>query len=278
MMLSKFTLLFWIILPVITVYVTLLFAPKAESIVVQQPLPTVELNNDIKIAMPFDIVVVDSDGSPISGAVVLFTLPELHQGISDSDGIARTTFVDKSKVEALVYARGYSPSPLTNVENHQQLVLTKKEDTPAVEDALAAIFPRAVQVVTRDEHSLHHAMMLVRSLDGDDDAPFIYFADAAGNFELDEVPNIDLECRVYPAALPAVPNTLVIKFVIRAGVPELVINDVATQMVVREGLDADTLYRLVAGDSVTLLRSDARGNISAGPLPAGVSYSIKLSD
>jgi hypothetical protein len=278
MMLSKFTLLFWIILPITTVYVILLFAPKAESVVVQQTLPTIEINNDIEIAMPFDIIVVDSDGSPISGAVVLFTLPELHQGISDSDGIARTTFVDKSKVEALVYARGYSPSPLTNVENHQQLVLTKKEDTPAVEDALAAIFPRAVQVVTRDEHSLHHAMMLVRSLDGDDDAPFIYFADAAGNFELDEVPNIDLECRVYPAALPAVPNTLLTKFVIRAGVPELVINDVATQMVVREGLDADTLYRLVAGDSVTLLRSDARGNISAGPLPAGVSYSIKLSD
>jgi hypothetical protein len=75
-----------------------------------------------------------------------------------------------------------------------------------------------------------------------------------------------------------VPNTLLTKFVIRAGVPELVINDVATQMVVREGLDADTLYRLVAGDSVTLLRSDARGNISAGPLPAGVGYSIKLSD
>jgi hypothetical protein len=278
MMLRKFTLLFWIILPIITVYVILLFAPKAESVVVQQPLPTVEINNDIKIAMPFDIVVVDSDGSPISGAVVLFTLPELHQGISDSDGIARTTFVDKSKVEALVYARGYSPSPLTNVENHQQLVLTKKEDTPVVEDALAAIFPRTVQVVTRDEHSLHHAMMLVRSLDGDNGAPFIYFANEDGNFELDEVPNIDLECRVYPAALPAVPNTLLTKFVIRAGVPELVINDVATQMVVREGLDADTLYRLVAGDSVTLLRSDARGNISAGPLPAGVSYSIKLSD
>ena len=276
-MLSKFTLLFWIILPIITVYVILLFAPKAESVVVQQPLPTVELSGDIEIAMPFDITVVDSDGAPISGAVVLFTLPELHQGISDSDGIARTTFVDKSKVEALVYARGYSPSPLTNVENHQQLVLTKKEDTPVVEDALAAIFPRTVQVVTRDEHSLHHAMM-VRSLDGDDDAPFIYFADAAGNFQLDEVPNIDLECRVYPAALPAVPNTLLTKFVIRAGVPELVINDVATQMVVREGLDADTLYRLVAGDSVTLLRSDARGNISAGPLPAGVDYSIKLSD
>jgi hypothetical protein len=277
MMLSKFTLLFWIILPITTVYVILLFAPKAESVVVQQTLPTIEINNDIEIAMPFDIIVVDSDGSPISGAVVLFTLPELHQGISDSDGIARTTFVDKSKVEALVYARGYSPSPLTNVENHQQLVLTKKEDTPVVEDALAAIFPRTVQVVTRDEHSLHHAMMLVRSLDGDD-APFICFADAAGSFKLNEVPNIDLECRVYPAALPAVPNTLLTKFVIQAGVPELVINDVATQMVVREGLDADTLYRLVAGDSVTLLRSDAQGNISAGPLPAGVSYSIKLSD
>ena len=276
-MLSKFTLLFWIVLPVITVYVILLFAPKAESVVAQQPLPTVEINNDIEIAMPFDITVIDSDGAPISGAVVLFTLPELHQGISDSDGIARTTFVDKSKVEALVYARGYSPSPLTNVENHQQLVLTKKEDTPVVEDALAAIFPRTVQVVTRDEHSLHHAMMLVRSLDGDD-APFICFADAAGSFKLNEVPNIDLECRVYPAALPAVPNTLLTKFVIQAGVPELVINDVATQMVVREGLDADTLYRLVAGDSITLLRSDARGNISAGPLPAGVSYSIKLSD
>ena len=178
----------------------------------------------------------------------------------------------------MVYARGYSPSPLTNVENHHQLVLTKKEDTPVVEDALAAIFPRTVQVVARDGHSLHHAMMLVRSFGGDDDAPFIYFADAAGNFSLNEVPNIDFECRVYPAALPAVPNTLLTEFVIRTGVSELVINDVATQMVVRGGLPADTLYQLVAGDSVTLLRSDALGQISAGPLPAGVSYSIKLSD
>ena len=278
MMLSKFTLLFWIILPVITVYVILLFAPKAESIVVQQPLPTVELNNDIEIAMPFDITVVDSDGAPISGAVVLFTLPELHQGISDSDGIARTTFVDKSKVEALVYARGYSPSPLTSVENHQQLTLTKKDDTPIVEDPLAAIFPRTVQVITRDKHSLHNTMMLVRSLGYNDGAPFIYFADNAGNFNLNEVPNIDLECRVYPAALPAVPNTLLTKFVIKTGVPQLVINDVATQMVVHEGLNANTLYQLVAGDPVTLLRSDALGNISAGPLPAGVNYSIKLSD
>ena len=277
-MLSKFTLLLWIALPLITVYAILLFAPKAESVVVQQPLPTVELNNDIEIAMPFDITVVDSDGSPIGGAVVLFTLPELHQAISDSDGIARTTFVDKSKVEALVYARGYPPSPLTSVENHQHLVLIKKEDTPVVEDALAAIFPRTVQVVTRDEHSLHHAMMLVRSLGDNNGAPFIYFADNEGNFNLDEVPNIDLECRVYPSALPAVPNTLLTKFVIRAGVPELVINDVATQMVVREGLGADTLYQLVAGDSITLLRSDALGKISAGPLPAGVDYSIKLSD
>ena len=210
--------------------------------------------------------------------MVLFTLPELHQGISDSDGIARTTFTDRSKVEALVYARGYSPSPLTSVENHQHLVLIKKEDTPVVEDALAAIFPRTVQVVTRDEHSLHHAMMLVRSLGDNDGAPFIYFADNEGNFNLNEVPNIDLECRVYPSALPAVPNTLLTKFVIRAGVPELVINDVATQMVVREGLDTNTLYQLAAGDPITLLRSDAQGNISAGPLPAGVDYSIKLSD
>lgn len=278
MMLSKFTLLFWIALPLITVYAILLFAPKAESLVVQQPLPTVELSSDIEIAMPFDITVIDSDGSPISAAVVLFTLPELHQGISDSDGIARTTFTDKSEVEALVYARGYSPSPLTSVQNHQHLVLIKKEDTPVVEDALAAIFPRTVQVVTRDEHSLHNAMMLVRSLGDNDGAPFIYFADNEGNFNLDEVPNIDLECRVYPAALPAVPNTLLTKFVIRAGVPELVINDVATKMVVREGLDADTLYQLVAGDSVTLLRSDALGKISTGPLPAEVDYSLKLSD
>ena len=207
-MLSKFTLLSWIALPLITVYVILLFAPKAESLVVQQPLPTVELSRDIENAMPIDITVVDASGSPISGAVVLFTLPELHQSICDSDGIARTTFTDRSKVEALVYARGYSPSPLTSVENHQQLVLTKKEDTPVVEDALAAIFPRTVQVVTRDEHSLHNAMMLVRSLGDNDGAPFIYFADNDGNFNLNEVPNIDLECRVYPSALPAVPNTL----------------------------------------------------------------------
>ncbi|MDE0586272.1 MAG: hypothetical protein OSB63_06595 [Planctomycetota bacterium] len=277
-MLSKLSLLFWIFLPVITVYSILLFAPKAESLVVQQPLPTVELSSDIEIAMPFDITVVDASGSPISGAVVLFTLPELHQGISDSDGIARTTFADKSKVEALVYARGYSPSPLTSVENHQQLTLTKKDDTPIVEDPLAAIFPRTVQVITRDKHSLHNTMMLVRSLGDNDGAPFIYFADNAGNFNLNEVPNIDLECRVYPAALPAVPNTLLTKFVIKTGVPQLVINDVATQMVVHEGLNANTLYQLVAGDPVTLLRSDALGNISAGPLPAGVNYSIKLSD
>ncbi|MAU93918.1 MAG: hypothetical protein CMJ93_06905 [Planctomycetes bacterium] len=277
-MLNKFTLLFWIALPIITVYVILLFAPKAESVVVQQPLPTVEVNNDIEIVMPFDITVVDSDGSPISGAVVLFTLPELHQGISDSDGIARTTFTDRSKVEALVYARGYSPSPLTSVENHQHLALTKKDETPIVEGPLAATFLRMVQVVTRDKHSLHNAMMLVRALGDNDGPPFIYFADNDGNFILSEVPNIDLECRVYPAALPAVPNTLLTKFVIRAGVPELVINDVATQMVVREGLDANTLHQLVAGDSVTLLRSDALGNISAGPLPAAVDYSIKLSD
>ena len=277
-MFSKLTLLFWIFLPIITVYSILLFAPKTESLVVQQPLPTVELSSDIEIAMPFDITVVDASGSPISGAVVLFTLPELHQGISDSEGIARTTFADKSKVEALVYARGYSPSPLTSVENHQQLALTKKDATPIVEDPLAAIFPRTVQVITRDKHSLHNTMMLVRSLGDNDDAPFIYFADNAGNFNLNEVPNIDLECRVYPAALPAVPNTLLTKFVIKTGVPQLVINDVATQMVVHEGLDANTLYQLVAGDPVTLLRSDALGNISAGPLPAGVNYSIKLSD
>jgi hypothetical protein len=277
-MFSKLTLLFWIFLPIITVYSILLFAPKTESLVVQQPLPTVELSSDIEIAMPFDITVVDASGSPISGAVVLFTLPELHQGISDSEGIARTTFADKSKVEALVYARGYSPSPLTSVENHQQLALTKKDATPIVEDPLAAIFPRTVQVITRDKHSLHNTMMLVRSLSDNDDAPFIYFADNAGNFNLNEVPNIDLECRVYPAALPAVPNTLLTKFVIKTGVPQLVINDVATQMVVREGLAADTLYQLVAGEPVTLLRSDPLGNISAGPLPAGVNYSIKLSD
>ena len=110
-MLSKFTLLLWIALPLTTAYVILLFAPKAESLVVQQPLPTVELSSDIEIAMPFDITVVDASGSPISGAVVLFTLTELHQSICDSDGIARTTFTDRSKVEALVYARGYPPSP-----------------------------------------------------------------------------------------------------------------------------------------------------------------------
>jgi hypothetical protein len=275
---SKLTLAFWIALPFITVYVILLFSPRANYEVVHQPLPEIVIDKHLDYATPFAVAVVDESGKEISDAVVLFVQPELHQGISDIDGVARTTFYDIDNVHALAYARGYQPSAIHAIDNNSRLVLVKKAPLPIIVAPLEEISPRKVQMANSGSVSFANCMMLARPLGDEDAAPFIYFADEFGTFGLDEVPGIDLDCRVYPAALPAIDDTLLTQFVLAVGDETTTINGVATQRVVHQGLRTNTLYRLESTDLIALIRSDADGNINVGPLPAAVNYSIKLND
>ena len=275
---SKLTLAFWTALPFVTVFVILLFSHWDANEVVQKPLPEVVIKDQLDYAKPFAVRVVDEAGKEISDAVVLFTKPELHQGVSDEAGIARTTFYNIDDVYALAYARGYKPSEITSVANNASMVLVRKAPLPNIAAPLAAISPRKVQFVNSETASFANCMMLVRPQGDDDAEPFIYFADEAGNFNLNEVPRIDLVCRVYPPALPAVDDTLLKKIELSANNSSMVINGLATQQVTHRGLRANTLYRLESTDLIALIRSDAQGDISVGPLPARVGYSIKLND
>lgn len=265
-------------MPFITVYVILLFSPRANYEVVHQPLPEIVIDKHLDYATPFAVAVVDESGKEISDAVVLFVQPELHQGISDIDGVARTTFYDIDNVRALAYARGYQPSAIHAIDNNSRLVLVKKAPLPIIVAPLEEISPRKVQMANSGSVSFANCMMLARPLGDEDAAPFIYFADEYGDFSLDEVPGIDLDCRVYPAALPAIDDTLLTQFVLAVGDETTTINGVATQRVVHQGLRTNTLYRLESTDLIALIRSDADGNINVGPLPAAVNYSIKLND
>lgn len=274
---NKLILLFWISLPVLTVYIVLLTSSTPEYEVVLEDIPKIEGAEYTGFKTPFDITVVDANSKPISSATVLFTEPELHQGISDADGVARTTFYDVDQVKVIAYARGYIPSDISAVANHQRLVLHKKPKLPQLEAPLPEIFPRSLQIISASNHSLANGMILVRPRNKPDAEPFIYFADASGRFELAEVSAIDLDCKVYDAGLPATNDTLLGQFTIDAGQEELVFDDLATQLINYTDLPPNTLYRLSGNDFIALIRSDVDGNIEIGPLPANVDYSIKLN-
>ncbi|MBC8370082.1 MAG: hypothetical protein H8E25_08780 [Planctomycetes bacterium] len=277
-MAGKLTLVFWIAFPLITLFTILLFSPRAEYEVTQQPLPEVIVERVLEYAKPFSITVVDEHGKEIGDAVVLFTQPELHQSISDEYGVARTTFYNLDNVHALAYARGYKPSAIVAVSNNGSMLLEKKSPLPETAAPLAEIFPRKVQLANSENVSFANCMMLVRPQGDEHAEPFIYFADETGSFNLDQVPGIDLDCRVYPPALPAIADTMLKKFVLQASQKQIVINGLATQRVAHQGLRANALYRLESSDLIALVRSSAQGDISIGPLPAAVNYSIKLND